>query len=103
MFTSFSKGAAAMSTKTIFIITLVLIALIASAFYQTVNVFAAGVRAEGDSRYPGIIHTWHVDHKDGKVILMQDLTQCTLTFDGQIVCVDVCGGLSVPGTVCSFE
>jgi hypothetical protein len=34
---------------------------------------------------------------------LQDLTQCKLTFDGQLVCVDVCGGLSVPATICTYE
>jgi hypothetical protein len=35
--------------------------------------------------------------------LMQDLTQCQLTNNGELVCIDVCGGLSVPGSICSFE
>lgn len=36
--------------------------------------------------------------------LMQDLTQCQWTTNGQsFVCVDVCGGMSVPYTVCSYE
>jgi len=36
--------------------------------------------------------------------IMQDLTQCTLTTSThELVCVDTCGGLSIPGTVCSNE
>lgn len=37
-------------------------------------------------------------------VLMQDLTQCQWTTNGQsFVCVDVCGGMSVPYTVCSYD
>lgn len=34
--------------------------------------------------------------------LMQDLTQCQVV-NGEILCVDVCGGISVPYTICSYE
>lgn len=39
-----------------------------------------------------------ITHND----LMQDLTQCQIV-NGQVLCVDVCGGISVPYTVCSYE
>jgi hypothetical protein len=44
--------------------------------------------------------------------IMQDLTQCTVALgqnlvtgevESQVLCIDVCGGRSQPGTVCSFE
>lgn len=37
------------------------------------------------------------------IILMQDLNQCIVSNQGQLLCSDICGGRSVPYTVCSFE
>ena len=33
---------------------------------------------------------------------MQDMTQCVVV-NGEMLCVDVCGGRSVPYSTCSFE
>ena len=35
--------------------------------------------------------------------IAQDLTQCALSNNGDLLCVDVCGGMSAPGTICSRE
>lgn len=48
------------------------------------------------------------EHKDRAEItspvLMQDLTQCVMSTNGQeLLCVDVCGGRSAPYTICSYE
>jgi len=59
-----------------------------------------GSKANSHLPQPKAIHH-HTQTRVGPI--MQDLTQCTINNLGQVVCVDVCGGLSVPGSVCSYE
>ena len=35
--------------------------------------------------------------------IAQDLNQCVISNNGELLCVDICGGLSVPGSICSRE
>ena len=96
------------NTIKIIVLVIVLIAILLSATnvkaYDPDTRFSKVHTVTGHKPNTVMVHEWHKPkHKEHNTVLMQDLTQCKLTNNGQIVCVDVCGGLSTPYTVCSYE
>jgi hypothetical protein len=82
--------------------TLIILIVILMTLCNAVNVQAASYHATGDSRHEFFdTKQWTSPHHE-KSVLMQDLNQCVLV-NGQVLCIDICGGRSIPGTVCSYE
>lgn len=90
-------------------ITILVIVLIAIAFQAEAPAYADSRHSaiNGHARNTVVVHVHTEKHTSSQTTIsapiMQDLTQCHLTFNGELVCVDVCGGMSTPGSICSFE